>query len=499
MNDFRLEDANITSESAAADLMKAMTADQVAGQQTWNTGTTGSGLKYESLDSTVKYLAGELEQMKLYRDLPKKKIFNTVHEFAQQSNFSQGRSAGLLEGEVPYENNSEYIRRVATTAYLGETRKVTDVMLQVNTILGSGEELVRQQVEDGIKSLTGRLNYVTANGNKNVVPTEFDGFGQMHYLGALGTISPTPTTYFDTRVNRALFDLRGNFLSESDLQDGATSLVQYGKGSGRNMRIYAPSTVFTGMVNNLTNTKFVNIGVTQSQTGYLGQAPSGMITTEGMIDFVSDIFLAKNPARYTTDPAQHANAPLTPTTPTIAAVADAAFTKFGGFAGNYYYAVAAVNRFGESALLPINTSVQAVLATQSVDLGFVDGGGTNLQATTGFVIYRSEVNPSGAYNATPLYPLFEISLSDKALGYDGGAAGVVRDRNRIIPNTEQAWLFQWDKNTIEFAELFGMRKIDLPYGYGNFMGRTVAILNYGMPLLYAPKRVIRFINIRKNA
>lgn len=500
-NDFRLEDGGLAnSANEALDLYKAMTADQVAGQQTWNSATTGAGLKYESLDQTIKFLAGELAQMKLYRDLPKKSIFNTVHEFAQQTQFSQGRSSGLLEGEVPYENNSEYIRRVATTSYIGELRRVTDIMLQVNTIQGTGESLVRSQVEDGVKALTQRLNYITARGSRKVVPTEFDGFGELHYNGVLGSIAPTPASYFDTRINTSLLDLRNDFLAESDLQDATTSLVQNGKGSGVNLKVYAPSTVFTGMINNLSNTKFVNIGVIQSQTGMLGQAPKGMHTAEGDITFVSDIFLAKNPARFTAGSvATNTNAPLTPITPAITIASADAGSRFSGFNGNYFYAVAAVNRFGESALLPINATVQAVLATDAVNLGFADGGGTGLQATTGFVIYRSEVNPTGAIGVTPLHPLFEVSLSERATGYDGGAVNIVRDRNRIIPNTEEAWLFQWDKNTIEFAELFGMRKIDLPYGYGNFMGRSVAILNYGMPLLYAPKRVIRIINIRKNA
>jgi hypothetical protein len=330
--DFRLEDANggFSSEQEALDLHKAMTADAITGAQTWNTPTTGSGLKYESLDSTVKYLAGELEQMKLYRDLPKLKIYNTIHEFNQQSKFSQGRSAGLVEGEVPYENNSEYIRRNANTKYIGELRRVTDVMLQVQTIQGTGENLVRQQVEDGVKAITERLNYITAKGNSNVVPTEFDGFGQLHYNSVLGSISPTPALYYDTKINKSLIDLRGDFLAESDLQDSATSLVQNGKGSGRNMKLYAPSTVFTGMVNNLSNTKFVNIGLIQSQTGLLGQAPKGMLTVEGTIDFVSDIFLAKNPARYTTDPATAQNAPIAPTTPVLTITASDTGTKFSG-------------------------------------------------------------------------------------------------------------------------------------------------------------------------
>jgi hypothetical protein len=486
--DFRYDDAS--EQKAFTDLEKAVTADTITGAQTWGLGTTGSSLKYESLKNTIVNLSIQLDMIKLYRDMPKKKIYNTVHEFAQQTKNNTTRSAGLLEGEVPYINNSEYVRRAVTTAYVGELRQVTDIALQTAMLQGTGDAILAQEVENGVVTLHERLNQLVARGNKDVVPTEFNGINALHSDLAYWA---SMNAYYDSSF---VIDKRNAYMSEPDINDAMRALVQDGKGNPRNVRLYTTPSVLTNYTNNLANTKFVNIGVSGSQTADTGQQVSGFLSTMGRVPFHWDIALDKQPARYTTDLATSDKAPLAPTTPTIATVADTQ-TRFAGFNGTYFYAVSATNRFGESILLPITPAVQAVLATEAVNLGWADGGGTGLQATTGFVIYRSEVNPTGALADTPLYPIFEVSLAQKSAGYDGAVAGLVRDRNRQIPNTEEAWLIQWDTQTIEMAELFGMRKIELPYGYGNFMGRSIALLNYGMPLLYAPKRVIRITNIRK--
>lgn len=483
-NDYQVSDAQ-----AFSDLEKAVTAEQVTGAQTWGSAYNGANLKYESLEKTIKKLTIKMESIKLYRDIPKKGIFNTVHEFVQETSFSTTRSAGLVEGEVPFANNSEYVRRAITTSYTGELRQITDIAQQVNTIAGNGNAQFEREVNNGVLSLTRRLNQLTAYGSKAVVPTEFDGFGALHSdLAYWSTL--------DNYMNQScLVDLRNTYLTNDNLNDGVQALVEDGNGTGIDMRLYTSFGVIAKYTESLVNTFMVNVGQVGSQTANTGQRVKGFESAGGTVDFHWDTSLKKKVSRKITDPFTHVNAPVIPNTPTIAAVADP-LTKFAGFNGTYFYAVASVNRFGESALFSLNAVVQAVLATEAVNLGWLDGGGTGLQATTGFVIYRSEVNPATTLPNTPLHPIFEVSLSQKTVGYDGGAVTLVRDRNRSIPNTQEAFLFQWDLDTIEFAELFGMRKVDLPLAYNGFMGRSTAIINYGMPLLYAPKRVIRYTNVK---
>lgn len=488
---FQFSDWGLSNEQAVADLQKAVTAEQVSGFQTTNTGYTGASLKMESLDKTIKKLTLQMESIKLYRDISKLPITNTVHQFAQELSFSTVRSTGLIEGEIPYENNSEYIQRAITTSYVGELRRISDIALSVNTIAGQGAKLFEREIDNGVLALTRRLNQLTARGNKSVVPTEFDGFNSLH---ADLTYWSTLSNYFN---QTCVIDLRNDYLKNPDLNDGAKSIIEDGNGTGIGLRLYTSFGVISKYTEQLTNTFFVNVGQLNSQTSNTGQRVNGFESTGGTIQFHWDISLKKNSPRRVGQPAQNAKAPLTPTTPTRAVVTDTE-TRFALFNGGYYYAVSAVNRFGESALLGLTVADTplAVAGTEAVNLGFADGGGTGDQATTGYVIYRSEVNPTTTTTNTDLYPIFEVSISQKTAGFDGGGAGLVRDRNRFIPNTEEAWLFQWNTDTIEFAELFGMKKVELPVGHNNFMGRSMAIINYGMPLLYAPRRVVRYINIK---
>ena len=88
--------------------------------------------------------------------------------------------------------------------------------------------------------------------------------------------------------------------------------------------------------------------------------------------------------------------------------------------------------------------------------------------------------------------MFEVSLDDVTRGYDGGAAGAIRDNNRWLPNCDQAMLVQFDNEVIEFAQLAPLMKMDLALLSPAY---RFMILLYGTPFLYAPKKMVRLINI----
>lgn len=114
-----------------------------------------------------------------------------------------------------------------------------------------------------------------------------------------------------------------------------------------------------------------------------------------------------------------------------------------------------------------------------------------MNKATAYRIYRTKV---GGTATGPFYPLFEVSLDDLTRGYDGGGAGVIRDMNRFLPDTDQSILFQFDNEVIEFAQLAPLMKMDLAVLSPAF---RFMVLLYGTPFLYAPKKMVRFINIGK--
>ena len=92
------------------------------------------------------------------------------------------------------------------------------------------------------------------------------------------------------------------------------------------------------------------------------------------------------------------------------------------------------------------------------------------------------------------FPLFEVSLDDVTRGYDGGGADIIRDMNRFLPDTDQSMLAQFDNEVVEFAQLAPLMKMDLAVLSPAF---RFMVLLYGTPFLYAPKKLVRFINIGK--
>ena len=64
--------------------------------------------------------------------------------------------------------------------------------------------------------------------------------------------------------------------------------------------------------------------------------------------------------------------------------------------------------------------------------------------------------------------------------------------NRFIPNCDQAMVLQFDNEVIEFAQLAPLMKMDLALLSPAY---RFMILLYGTPLLYAPKKMVRIINI----
>ena len=134
----------------------------------------------------------------------------------------------------------------------------------------------------------------------------------------------------------------------------------------------------------------------------------------------------------------------------------------------------------------------AVTAQQSVDLQFAAGVG-GAYAATCFVVYRTEKNAVIDAN-TKYFPIFEVSVSQLAAGYDGAAATKVRDRNRIIAGTKSALIYYNNSEINQYLQFADTMKMDFAI---TSPSRRFAILNYGTPVLYQPAKVVRIVNIGK--
>jgi hypothetical protein len=196
--------------------------------------------------------------------------------------------------------------------------------------------------------------------------------------------------------------------------------------------------------------------------------------------------------RYQTDAATSAKAPLKPTKDGVAPIAVRVDTdtRFAGSDGDYFVAVSAVNKSGESPLEFMATTLTSILATQVFDIKFAATAGT--YSPTGYKIYISKKDETLAYTLAPMYPVAAISVAELAAGYDGAAAGLVALKNRIMPNTRKAMLIENTLDVYSFKQLAPIMKMDLARisTADRFM-----VLLFGTPQLYAPKKMVVFVNV----
>jgi hypothetical protein len=476
--------AGNASQAELDELIKAMSAGSITGRETTGlTTASGAPLKTESLETTLKVLTNTERDIVFWKMIPKLPAYNTVEEYNQLKSYGTDGGAFTNEGELPESADSQYVRRAELVKFLGVTREVTHPMQLVSTMVGN---MIQKEIQNGTQWLLRQVDNALFFGKAANVPQEFNGFYAQHFTGFEGTADQ----YQDSEV---VIDARGYRLDDAFVESAASGVnVNYGFAD----KIIAPPVIFSNYVKGFHERKLIQPNTQQVQAGIMGQKVVKIVTQFGDIDVVDDKFARKGSLyRMANSAALSVKAPaaIVPdgVTP-LAAVADAT-NRFKGtpaYDGDYFYAVAPKNRYGEGTLTPLSNAVVAIATTESADLKFADGGGA--YPATSYVVYRSEVDPAGAIGVTPLYPIFEISKAEVAAGYDGADPGLVRDKNRVIANTESAIVQEHSDQVYAFKQLAPLMKMDLAIlaPSTRFM-----ILLYGTPILYAPKKWAKIINI----
>jgi hypothetical protein len=459
-------------------LQKALEAGSITGRETNNlTTASGAPLKVESLDKNLKHLTFKETDIQLWKMLPKKAAYNTVEEYNQLVDYGQSRGGFYNEGELPNEEDSNYVRKSQLVKFMGVVKSVSHPMTLVNTNVGN---IIEREIKNGTLWILRQLNKSLYFGDESLVPQEFNGFLAQHQKNS-GFADLN--AYFDSDV---VIDMRGATLNEESLEDAANGIVQnFGLGN----ELFAPPKVLSNFVKNFYGNKFIQPNSAQVSDGVMGQRVKSFESQFGNIGLNWDIFFNKKPGKKSNAVSTSVMAPSNPGTLTVTPVATDASGKWGATdAGNYLFAVTATNRYGESTLTT-STTPATINAGGSVDIAFADGGGINL--ATSYTVYRSNKGATSAATAM-FYPLFTVSKTEKVNGFDGAVADAVRDRNRWMPDTDQAVLFQMDNEVIEFAQLAPLMKMDLALLAPS---HRFMILLYGTPFLYAPKKMVRIVNI----
>lgn len=469
------------------ELVKAINAGQSSGTTLDGQITGGASLKYESLEATLKVLTFNNQHFAFYNAIMKKPATSTNEEYNQLVSYGRSGKYSTVEGELPESVDSQYRRLSEFIKYKGIVGQVTDVIIQTNTQIDVYAQEVQNKMTLLLQSIENEMHF----GDKAVDPLQFDGIYALHKRLIDGS---TNADYFNSPFT---LDLRGNVLLDSHTNELISNIVN--RGFGLVTDIFAPPSVFTDYVDQKYDQRRIVTGA-EVQSGKFGQKVTEFVTQFGNIKPNSVIFGRRSVERLTagdTSGSQTAKSPaaITPDGGTpLAAVADTAATKFGtAYAGDYFVAVVATNQYGEGPVTILDASAISVSATQSIEMEWAITD--NAYPATGYIIYRSEKDPTTALADTPLYPVFAITVAQLAAGFDGGAAGLARDRNFDIPNTENAFIYQTKNSEImAIKELDKMKKLDLAITSPTY---RFAILYYLTQIMYQPQKVGILRNIGK--
>ena len=470
------------SQSEVSELQKALQAGSITGQDTIGlTDASGAPLKVESLEGTLKSLTFNEADIKFWKRIPKMEAYNTVEEYLRFLSPGSDRGGFVAETALPEEEDSVYQRASVLIKFLGVTKSVSLAMQMVNTGAGIGN-IIQRETKNGSLWILRKADRSLAFADSHINVNEFDGFYALQKQ-AFSSLD-------DWQNSTSVIDCRGKRISESVVEDAVLSIHN---NFGFASLLIAPPVVTSNIAKNFYQLKLFSPNTAQITNAVVGQKVDKIQTQHGAIDMDSDIFLARNPGRFVTDNATSPKAPGNPVadgSAPCAAVSGDVLTRFADGAADYYYGVAARNQYGESQVVPLNTSVVHPSTTQVVDLKFTSGGGA--YPGTGYVIYRTQAGAVGTTAQNVYYPIFEVANTDVASGYDGAGAGKVRDRNRILAGCETAMIVQSDEEVWSFKQLAPLMKLDLAL---LSQARRFMVLLYGAPALYAPRKMVQFINV----
>jgi hypothetical protein len=454
--------------------LESLTKALQAGYQVGSGKTGGSALRVESLEASLKVVTYSSSHIKLWKKIPKTPAYSTVEEYNQLSDYGGSATPWVGEGELPQASDSSYTRRMQFVKFLGTVREVTH---QASLVHPASGDLIALENQNGILYLLRQIEKSLFTGDSSLA---FDGEAEQ-WDGLDSLIDST-----------SVLDLEGNSLQEADIEEASNTIIEnYG----------FPTDMFLGTRNmsDLTKTLYPRqrIAMPAPVNGKAGMTVSSIATQGGDIELCPDVFIRSRPAAPSA--ATSVNAPATPAS--IVAALDGAATngdhEKGAPAGttNFAYVVTAANRFGESAPTAVPGAVMALTTGQksagnSVTLTVTNPGAIGAYPPEFFKIYRSV----SAVSATVPAALASYShiMSIPASSQAAAGTSVTKDLNLYLPFTSTAYMGELTPSVLTFRQLLPMMKMDLAVLSPAYRWQ---ILLYGTPLMFAPKKWIRLINV----
>ncbi len=427
----------------------------------------GRALQREDLEATLtNILDVSQNDCKLFHKLNKEKIGSTVHQFNIRTDVGDDEFGFIGEGERAVEGGQEIKRKFAETKYISTKYAVTHQMAMTD----AGNEALNSEKVAGVTRITRQVERSLFHGDSSVNPKAFDGLVKM-------IRDSSKDTDVKEKLRSTRIDIRGLEIGEKSAEiDAGEALFDelaekvYTKGGDLNKAYFPPilaqqfKRLYNEKLRYLTGDIHTSLTALPDITTAIGSTLSikGDAGADKMFKVKGKVVASGNQELR----------PFAPATVTASAGTDSNSQFVADDAGDYMYAVHAVNSYGISAEKAISSPV-TVAAGAKVTLEITPA--SNGPVATGFIITRSKKD------GTEMMEMKRIKAAAE------GETTYV-DLNEDLPGTASIILLsdytQEMKPVLSFAQLMPISAFELKHD--SSLAHRGVIAMYGMPIMRAP-------------
>jgi hypothetical protein len=404
-----------------------------------------------------------MEHLKLWKDIAKEKVGQTVHEFNVQNSYGQEVSPFFQMGGVPTQTDAAYNREVAIVKYLGTQGQVQHNLTLIQAAHGP---VVAREVKNKTIELLSRNERAMFEADSSINSLEYDGVeATIKAKEQQDKFKSTSFSGYDAEgaANSVIIDNRGAAMDEDVCEDACLVAIN---NFGMPMDMYLSTDI---------HSRFSKAFYSKEVTRPGDRTAAGYLVPEfvGSLNFRFKPSLFNRPRR--SPLAQSVSASAAPVLSLSASptVIDAASKFAAADAGDYEYRISSVYADGET----VASAAQAVT-----------------------VAAGEKVSIKIAYSGIPLYFNIYRSAKDETANHEfikriapaGSGVEVEVDKNLNLPGLGKAFLLMHDPDALCFKQLGSMIKYDLAVTDTSY--KWLQLL-YGMVIMPAPRKHVMIENI----
>lgn len=434
-------------------LQKALAISQNYGTTAPSSLAGGSALAVEDLDRTLKLVTHGLEHLKLWKDILKEKIPQTVHEYNVQNSYGQEVSPFFAMGGTPTSTDANYDREIVQVKYLGTQGQVQHNLTLIQAAHGP---VIAREVKNKTIELLARNERAMFEADSSVSALEYDGiYAQISSKEAMSQYQSTAFAGYDSAGSdqSVIIDVRGQFDDDVAEKMGLKNVNNFGMA----MDCYLGTDIHSRFSRDFYNKQRTLPGETLTSGNRVKEHT-------GTLDFRFKPSLFNRPR--IAPLASSVSAASAPALSSMLSPSDAASQFGANDAGTYSYVVSAVYADGET--LPGAHAETAVSAGDKVT-GVLTYSGSPLylnvfRAPVGTTVghqFIGRIAPAGSTNAHNL------------------------DFNSQLPGSAKAFLLMHDSDALCWKQLGSMIKYDLAVTDTSY--KWLQLL-YGTPLVSAARK-----------